>query len=90
MAWLADLYSFTIRTSLMILITLVSLPALEPSLAPLLALARETVSDCYFPSVGTPVSLFSSEPEIQFMNISISVSSEAVLTRSSQKKKEFR
>lgn len=73
--------------------TLVSLPALLPSLAPLLALARaaglESPPCASILSSMSPDSVVS-YPVIAFISGSISVIREAVLTRSSQKKKELK
>jgi hypothetical protein len=74
----------------MILITRVNLPALLPNLAPLLALANETLSVWAYASSAFAVSSAVADPlpANQFIIGSISVMREAVLTKSSQKKKE--
>jgi hypothetical protein len=78
--------------SLISLTTLAILPALVPILAPLLALANEAASACsvccywfyWFYSASIPLS----SPKIQLQIGSISVMSDKVETKSSQKKKE--
>jgi hypothetical protein len=92
------LYSLTILINLISLTTLAILPALVPILAPLLALASEAASAysllelLSFVSFSfyIPTSFVGVSPIILLQIGSISVISDNVDTRSSQKKKEFR